>query len=419
MISARRTIALVLILIAVTVSGTLAQTGPRDFQRETVETDQQLQLQRMLREIYRDTPEVFVTGPLQPFTLYGGHFGGIFSSVRVVCPDLESYEKSVARLCQDDDQKIVSHRRDEQISPNVVGCRGSMVNVMLGDQEFAVYLLTVQELRLVIWLDMVRDRGWYTAPHDLRHQHSQAVADYLAAIDSGRIDASPPQATDIGLPDSLDIYAADPDYVIEGYQNYKDFLFEHRELTTDFARGIFAFVPTPATMAQLKAQAPSLAFHNKEAARLQEEYREFYERGGDNRSIQTLTAAGFDTLRSGEFFFAVSQAGQIRFGRELTREEVARIETETGRRAPRANHAHLFPGEAITTAGAFFIDERAGDKLVRVNAQSGHFFYSNVAPTVREDISVRSNEYLLTLGHFFAALDHAGIAYGDVLISKL
>ena len=44
-----------------------------------------------------------------------------------------------------------------------------------------------------------------------------------------------------------------------------------------------------------------------------------------------------------------------RFAFEKPREEVERIEQETGRKVPRANHAFLFPGEPVLTAGAFFV----------------------------------------------------------------
>jgi hypothetical protein len=111
--------------------------------------------------------------------------------------------------------------------------------------------------------------------------------------------------------------------------------------------------------------------------------------------------------------------GTVRFGRELLREEVKRLEKETGRKVARANHAFLFPGEPVLTAGAFFIARDSLPHLVEVNGQSGHYFYSNVTPTIREDIAVRSNSYLLTLGHFFRALDRLGIPYDGILIRKL
>jgi hypothetical protein len=135
--------------------------------------------------------------------------------------------------------------------------------------------------------------------------------------------------------------------------------------------------------------------------------------------MQSLTKNGFDSLSTGEYFFAVSAAGKIRYGRELLREEVEQIEKETGRKVPRANHAFLFPGEMILTAGAFFIERRDGTtRLTAINAQSGHYFYSNVTPTVQTDISTKSNDYLLSLGHLFTALDRLDIPYDGVLISK-
>ena len=135
--------------------------------------------------------------------------------------------------------------------------------------------------------------------------------------------------------------------------------------------------------------------------------------------LRTLTSEVFTTLEPGEYFFVVGLSGKIRFGRELLREEVERLEKKTGKEVPRANHAFLFPGEPVLAAGAFFIEERESPYLARVNAHSGHYFYSNVTATIRKDIVERSDEYLMTLGYFFRALDRQGIAYDSVLISKL
>jgi hypothetical protein len=124
-------------------------------------------------------------------------------------------------------------------------------------------------------------------------------------------------------------------------------------------------------------------------------------------------------LAEGEYFYAVGLNGKIRFALEMPREQVQRIEEETGRRLPRANHAFLFPGEPVLTAGAFFVERSPEARIAAVNTQSGHYFYSNVSPTVREDISVRSDRYLLTVGHFFKALDREGICHEGVLVSKM
>ena len=255
--------------------------------------------------------------------------------------------------------------------------------------------------------------------------YAQEVASYLSALDQGFSDFEEPMASTYGLDSTIDFYAPPADYVIQGYANYKGLLHEHADIATDFARGILAFIPTDSLLGAFKANAPHMAFPNKEQAALQHELRKFFERGGDMRTMHTLTAETFASLPTGEYFWGMNVAGQIRFGRELLREEVERIEAETGRKAPRANHAFLFPGEPLLTAGAFWIEAEPepgvlshDTRLTEVTAGSGHYFYSNIQPTIREDIAERSNEYIWTLGHFFRALDSLGIAYDNVLIRK-
>jgi hypothetical protein len=237
-------------------------------------------------------------------------------------------------------------------------------------------------------------------------------------VDLGHVEAEAPSASSFNLPDTFDFYRPPPDYVIQGYANYKAFLHSHAEVRTTFAQGILAFVPTDSILAYLKDDAPAEAHPNKEAAALQHEYRKYFMRGGDGRELRTLDPDAFADLTPGEYFFAVSASGQLRFGRELLREEVARIEAETGHKAPRANHAFLFPGEPLLSAGAFFVALDPEPRITTVTAGSGHYFYSNIQPTIREDIANRSDHYLLTLGHFLRALDRIGVAYDEVLIRK-
>ncbi len=380
-------------------------------------SDQRTELQREFAELFPEVDGYQVTGPLAPFH---GKPPALFGSVRVICPDLESFEEAVNKLSRQKSLEILDIERWVE-KPGPTGYRGAWARVGEPETKAFVQINTVQQTRWLIWAnDQILKYLHYSSEADEHSKrYAQAVSDYLFAIDTGIIYARPPRVTEYGAPDSLDFYAEPPDYVIEGYQNYKNFLRSHRELTTDFATGIVAFVPTEETLEKLKQEAPQKAFPNKEAPMLQEEYREFFECGGDVRVMNTLSREGLDTLESGEYFFAVGLSGKIRFGRELPREEVERIEEQTGREVPRANHAFLFPGEPVLTAGAFFIDNSAPGKIVKVNAHSGHYFYSNVTETVREDISEHSDYYLLTLGHFFKALDSLGISYEDILISKL
>jgi hypothetical protein len=299
------------------------------------------------------------------------------------------------------------------------GYRGAIASMIWQGEEIAVQLNTIQQTRWLVWArETLLDEGLDVNRKRLR-RYAEEVSDYLYRIDTGYVDAPAPQASEFDLPETVDFYAPPPPYVIEGYENYKAFLHEHAGISTEFAHGVLAFMPNDSLLDILKSIAPTVAYPNKEAPMLQHEYRKFFARGGDPLIIKTLTPQTLQSLQPGEYFFAVGLDGSIRYGRELLREEVERIEEETGKKVPRANHAFLFPGEPILTAGAFFIDNASPPRIAHVNAHSGHYFYSNVTPTIREDIAERSDDYLLTLGHLFRALDRLGIPYDSILVSKM
>lgn len=375
---------------------------------------QQADVQKLLEAIVSDTSGCFISGPLMPPS---DDYPDVYTQVRVVCRDLQSCERSVASLMSDNRLAVTDQRAYlDTAAAQPPGFRGLQLSFIWHDSTLTVTALTVQQVRFLIWAERSLLVDTLAIYRDELTSFAYAVSEYLYGLDLDRDSVAEPSPTTFGLPEAVGLYAPDPEYVIQGYQNYKDFLKANSEIHTDYASGILAFVPGDSLLAVVKEGAPDAAFPNKEAPRLQEEYREFFERGGDPGVMQTLSREGFDTLVPGEYFFAVALDGQVRFGRELPREEVRKIEKETGRQVPRANHAFLFPGEPVLTAGAFFIEN--GPRLAAVNAQSGHYFYSNVTRTIREDISQYSDYYLSTIGHFFEALDSLGIAYNGVSISK-
>lgn len=362
-----------------------------------------------------------VTGPLDVTITGGEDITRLYRSVRVVCPDLPTLESALDELKNSGSLEIKKTKRHirEARSKSPPGYRGALLQVEWRNESVALQLNTVQQTRWLIWAGEAFFSEDASLDTKTAREYMLAVSDYLYAVDTGNGEAEEPEASAFGLPETVDLYAPPPDYVIQGYRNYLNFLNDHKEIKTDFARGVVAFIPTDSLLDAMITGAPKEAFPNKEAPMLQREYRKFFYRGGQVRVMQTLNKAGFDTLGAGEYFFAVGLSGKIRFARELSRQEVARIEAETGGEVPRANHAFLFPGEPVLTAGAFFIEGDNKPHLARVNAQSGHYFYSNVSSTIRNDVTALSDYYLLTLGHFFRALDDLGIAYSNVLISKL
>ncbi len=378
--------------------------------------------QKELETILPESDGYFITGPLDPLIDHSDDTNTLYHSLRVICPDLTSINRIVPVLKEDDRFGRIKAHIDKPRGGDERGFRGVTAEFRKGEAIWPVLFNTTNQTRWLIW---ARENMFAEAVRELDdgdlEDYAEEVSDYLYAIDRGDRNAVEPQAEDHDLPPHVGFYKPPPDYVIEGYQNYKDYLHSHADIETDFAKGILAFIPGDSLERALIATAPQSAYPNKEAPMLQHEYRKFFQRGGTGRTMQTLTKRGFDTLMAGEYFFAVGLSGKVRFGRELLREEVARIEAETGKKVPRANHAFLFPGEPVLTAGAFFVDnaDNGAQQIGHINAQSGHYFYSNVTPTIREDIAVHSNTYVLTLGHLLDALAKMEIPFDSVLISKL
>lgn len=380
---------------------------------------QHLDLQRVAEPIASEADGYLVTGPLDAVLTGPGEFTAPYRNVRVVCPDLDAFNRAVERFDKDGRTRSLQ-RFVEEPSDDLTGFRGALVTMRIHGEDRVLQLNTIQQTRWLIWLAAVAElRSPRFAVSEEFAAYREAVSDYLYGIDRGQNDEAP-SAVQFDLAPALDLYAPPPGYVIEGYEAYKQYLHDHEVLKVDFARGITGFVPGDSLLTAFKEALTMMAFPNKEAPMLQHEYRKFFQRGGDVRVIHTLTPDLLASLRPGEYFFAVGLSGKIRLGYETPREEVDRIENETGKKLARANHAFLFPGEPVLTAGALWVAGEGGDRrITKVNAHSGHYFYSNVTETVREDIAMRSNEYLLTLSHFFVALDEAGIPCHDILISKL
>lgn len=411
-----RSITIFIPLLLLAFSGTVAAGTNEPIsgtEYEVLIASQYPEVQEWLGQLFPESQGYIILGPIQLDSNFSAS-SRIKSRFRLICTTNTEHEW-IAKVLTDSagvgqNFRLIGTPRDSKIS---------LYSFKYGKDEFYITVYTGHSFRASLWEIMIRTFDDFAEFESSLHAYAAAIDDKLASLELGEVEGPFPMADSFGVPERFGFYAKPPDYVIQGYQNYKDLMSKNTVISTEFVSGVYEIKATDDLLETFKKNAPKEAYRNKEAAKLQEELKTFFERGGKLQQMNSLTAIGFDTLKAGEYFFAVSLSGRIRFGRELLREEVERIEKETGRKLPRANHSFLFPGEPILTAGAFVIEMINGTpNIVKVNAGSGHYFYSNISPTIRNDIVVRSNHYLLTLGHFFSSLNSLGLSYSGITISK-
>ena len=381
---------------------------------------QDIAIQRHLELVFPEDSGYFVTGPLNPFFSGKKDAEQLYHSVRVLCPDLESFEGCLARLESDSlihvDKSAVYLHQCRQDFP--VGYRGALALVQYGGTAHLIQMLTINQARWLIWIEEILRGGDRTLPTMPLEAYAREVSDHLYAVDRHWDDIPTKRASDFGLFDSLDIYREPPSQAFSGDELYRQFLNRYRAIDTDFASGIEAFVASDSLMRALKKKAPQKAYPDRENRLLQLDYLRFLARGGNIGSIKTLTKEVFQSLDSGEYLFGVGVTGKVRIVRVPDAGEIAAFEIEPGLKAPQANQAFLFPGEPLLTAGVFTVSWDTIARITKISAKSSHYFFSRFGKTAREEIATHSNNYIGTLGHFLVSLDSLGIPYYDVLISK-
>jgi hypothetical protein len=349
-----------------------------------------------------------VSGPLDPSISTHDDVTPLFSSVRIVCPDLASLQKALRKVKDSKVFKIKSlqHNLDKARTDPPAGYRGVVIRLVWQDKEKFVQLITQQQLRWLLWSKKIYLNKDPKIDQKQARPYALAVSFYLDALDHGKSEAPAPKASDYGLPEQFDLYSvskADPPSVPGGINKY---LKDHAEISTDFARGITGFIPTDSTLAEFQKLAPEEAYFDQDEATLQASYRMYFEDGGDLRSIRTLTASIYNTLAPAQYAFAVGLNRSVRICREPEKE------------ISLSSQQLLFPGEPVLAAGYFTIGMDSNNRLTKIDAFSSHFFYSEISPSLQVDIATHSSHYFMTLGHFFKALSRTGVSPHNVLITK-
>lgn len=382
---------------------------------------QNLPLQRLLDSLYSEDSGYITAGPLDCRFQGDSISYCLFRSLRVICPSIGSLEYAFSNLKKCSTITIdrwISHiHMARQETP--LGYRGILAVVVFQGKTAYVQFNTIQETRWLIWAhDALRQDSARTISPDQWAGYARAMSEYLYAVDQNWPDNTSPKAGSFGLPDTMDFFPPLPEPAITPYQNYLNLFAPHTAITTDFARGINAFYPADSLLKALKTNAPAVAYPNKNSRSFQLEFANFISRGGDLREIKTLTKRVFDSLAAGEYVYAVSLSGKIRITREPAPGEIERYERMKAHKMPLIAESFLFPGEPVLVAGKLVVGRDSVSYIAEVNVRSSHYFQSLFSPAITSEIAEKSNDYLLSLGHFFRALEQAGIGNRPVLIRK-
>ena len=369
---------------------------------------QDTSFQRLLVGILPESLDYQITGPIDAASPCPEEMRWLFRSVRVICPDLESVKPALERLRE---SKILHVKKtkeyiDKALGSAPSGFRGVMVRVQLNKTEKTFVVQSVQQTRWLVWArKALLKRADYEQRPGLKH-YSLALSNYFHRLDTHHNDFPAPRAVDFEVSDDSDPFSPAPLEILEGDESYEALIDSSRTLHVDYAHEIFGFIPSPDLVEELIALAPHTGFYNKTEAIFQRQIQTFGEKGGTWRSMKTLSKLTADTISPGEYFFAVGMSGKIRFGREPDLEQAV------------ANEAFLFPGEPVLTAGKFTVCGGGPGRISKVSTRSSVFFFSNLAPTIHDDIVTRSDHYLSTLGHFLETIVRLGLPTRDLVISK-
>lgn len=371
-------------------------------------------LMQTLHEVFPSDKGWFLEGPLGVAPGTPEKAVKYFEQPRLVLPNVDAVQPALGRLYAATSRLPLRkvHRYDED--PGVDGLPGfrAIWCETEDEEQVGFAILTPNQNRFLIW---ARDAFYPAFQVDtiepkVRDWYARSVSEHLASLEMGVPGSYPPKAEERMLPEWFDLYPPAPKRVIADDERFVEFLLLQSEFRIWELTGIVAFVPTDETLNRFIDSAPDSTVPNDEPFLIQDQYRNLQAEGGREASVNNLTADGFDTLAAGEYLFAVDRFGRIRIahGGEPV-QPTKYVQT----------HALLFPGEEVLTAGWLAIRQRDSVNYIHsVDAFSRTYFYSPYEQTIRTDMTDRSNDFILTLGHLFESLKRLGLSAEGVLIRK-
>ena len=405
-------------LYSVAVLGAFLGTSSAAFGAEPIPP-----LMKTLLEVFPEQNGWFVEGPVGTVPGIPEEARAFFECPRVLVPGFNQIDLAAGKVLAAGLKLPVRKITRYDRKPGAVGLPGFRgVWCATEDKSTAGFLLlTPNQNRYLLWAC----HSFYPAfavdsiPGKIRDWYARSVADHLASVDYGVPATVPPQAAERNLPGWMDLYPDTPSGSVEQTAEFDSLMAASREIRIWECAGLIEFVPTSATIDRFISAAAETLFENQHATRLQDEYRDFIETSGKTSPVSALTSKGFDTLAPGWYICAVDKYGRVRIAPTGEPGGGKAAIDQTPKRPSLSNHALLFPDQPLLTAGRLEVILQGGRRAIQtITGWSDHFFYSPFSTSLQMDIAGHSDEYLVTLGHFFASLKGIGVPLDDVRIRK-
>lgn len=406
------------LLIALCVSSAHAQTAwdPHAVPYDSAPTWQLAAVTALNRHLPSDSG-YWVLGPLDLSVDLPDTTDLVLTSLRILAPDLRGAVRITDRLWFPTGGVALEELQPSDTLPHQLppGYPGRFLKGTIVGERALVQVFTVQQHRWLLWAQRAQVAGIQDSIGGTVGRYSRAVAEYLAAVDSGRAPATAPRASAYRLDPVFDFYAAPPDLVVRDQEGYRGLLTSHRSFTLEgMAEGVLGVVPGSEFIARLEEKADGVLFLNKEGEPLlQQRYEEYRRAGGSWNGRPLLDAGTISELAPGRYSYVVDRYGTLRVGPESGRVGDAAV-------GPGASTAILAHGDPVRVAGQLSVaaGPAGGRRVSEIDIDSGEYFFSNRVMSLYEDVEQRSDRYIAALGHALRALDLGRLPRDDILIRK-
>ena len=399
---------------------------------DNLNESEQLSVLRALHDLYPEQMGFRVEAPLEPKGGTSEDFQRLLKAFRVVVvPPHVTVTEASRRLLQKGSpfKRVLDHGEEGEFLPEApVGYSGVLASARFNKKLIDLNFITVNMNRWLIWARENYFPVWQGERDTPMQEYAAAVSQYMRRNDFGNVESEEPKAAASRAPSKADLYGS-VGAQSHDTEEYATTVLAHSEMDFHLARGAMSFTAGTGAIDWLTDHSGKDRFEDKKQAHLQRTFQAFIEDGRSFTELRTLTPEILGELDPGRYFYAVDEHARVRFGPVRANED--QDPKTLWKERMKGYECLLFPGQPIVAAGEFTVAEETppleadlegapsrATRLASVNAFSAHFFYRPGDMRLKKQVKDRSDDYVVSIGHFLSSLKKMGISPEGIRISK-